>query len=453
MTYSNIKPFLRGFYLSLNSWRKGRDKSGLKLSNRAYQFVMQLGRRSEEEDFREDLRGNDDEAPKMVRAVSLMKEHVNILVEMFASEKAVLRLMRGSSIVEAMYIFGDASGLGFGSTWQMDNQINFRYGIWGLGSEDTSSNYRKLRNLIETLENNGEKGILKGKENFLSTDNSTAESIAQKGSSTSKLLFELIVRLYKLPMKYHCSVQLIHVAGTRMIKQGTDGFSRGDLLEGVLKGMTMMSFVPLHLGASDAEASFKIWVNSWAGKLGNQSVEWLEAEDWFERGHDLKGFRRNIDGRKIPSYQHGTFVWTPPPAAAIVALEEMRQVRHKRQQSSHIFIVPSLMTPEWKSQLFKTADLILKVPATTHFFPPKNHESLTIVICFPFFPGNLGNSKDSPSWVEWRGNCAICYRLIQAPSGILCDTTTRLDKMPMGRLRKMLSGRWFPTIPNQQTCK
>ena len=71
----------------------------------------------------------------------------------------------------------------------MDNQINFRYGIWGLGSEDTSSNYRKLRNLIETLESNGKEGTLNGKEIFLFTDNSTAENIAQKGSSTSPLLF------------------------------------------------------------------------------------------------------------------------------------------------------------------------------------------------------------------------------------------------------------------------
>ena len=73
-----------------------------------------------------------------------------------------------------------------------------------------------------------------------------------------------------------------------MIKQGTHGLSRGDLLEGVLKGKTIMSFVPLHLGAIDAEQSLKTWVNSWACKLGNQSVDWLEAEDWFERGHDIK---------------------------------------------------------------------------------------------------------------------------------------------------------------------
>ena len=75
--------------------------------------------------------------------------------------------------------------------------------------------------------------------------------------STSPLLFELIVRLYKLLMKYYCSVQVVHVAGTRMIQQGTDGLSRGDLLEGVLKGKATMSFIPLHLGPIEAEPSLK----------------------------------------------------------------------------------------------------------------------------------------------------------------------------------------------------
>ena len=298
---------------------------------------------------------------------------------------------------------------------------------------------------------------MKGKEIYLFTDNSTTENIAQKGSSTSPLLFELIVRLYKLPMKYHCSVQVVHVAGTRMIKQGTDGLSRGDLLEGVLKGKTMMSFVPLHLAATDAEASLKPWIESWSRKLGNRSVEWLEPEDWFERGHDIQGFRKNIDGRTIPAYKPGTFVWNPPPSAARIALEELRQARHKRQKSAHVFIVPSLMTPEWNSQLYKTADIILKVPAKTPFWTANNHESLTIAICFPFLTRESWQLKGHP--IMGRMARELCHLLSTDPSSVgdilsqLCDTTTRLDKMPMGRMRKVLSGRWFPSVPNKQARK
>ena len=86
-------------------------------------------------------------------------------------------------------------GLGFGSFWLTGGEIKYRYGIWGLSGEDTSSNYRELRNLVDSLERSGLEGELTGKEIFMFTDNSTAESVAAKGSSTSPLLFELVTRL------------------------------------------------------------------------------------------------------------------------------------------------------------------------------------------------------------------------------------------------------------------
>ena len=34
MTYSSLMPYLKGLYLSLNSWRKNRDNEGWKLSGK-----------------------------------------------------------------------------------------------------------------------------------------------------------------------------------------------------------------------------------------------------------------------------------------------------------------------------------------------------------------------------------------------------------------------------------
>ena len=130
------------------------------------------------------------QAPEMVKTKGLMKEHAHVLVDMFSAEEPVLRLVRGSAILVALYIFGDASGLGFGSSWLLDKELKYRFGVWGLNSDKTTSNYRELRNLVETLERSGVDGELRGKEIFVFTDNSTAESIAAKGSSSSPLLFE-----------------------------------------------------------------------------------------------------------------------------------------------------------------------------------------------------------------------------------------------------------------------
>ena len=294
MTYSNLNPFLKGFYSTLNGWRPDRDEKGWKLSFNSYQHYLQLGRRTEVSNDDSMYIPNDDgdeETPETVDTVPLMIDHIKVLMDMFVNDQPVLLLKRGCSRFEAMYVFGDASGLGFGSSsWVVGERLNYRYGVWGLSAgEDSSSNYRELRNLVESLEKSGLSGQLDGREVFLFTDNSTAEAVAAKGSSTSPLLYELVVRLFKLTTTFLCSVNVIHVSGERMIKQGTDGLSRGDLLEGVLKGQDMLSYVPLHLSALDREESLKNWVASWTTLKGYKTAEFLEP---IQKGPRHKGIQK-----------------------------------------------------------------------------------------------------------------------------------------------------------------
>ena len=46
-------------------------------------------------------------------------------------------------------------------------------------------------------------------------------------------------------MKYSMLIHVIHVSGKRMIAQGADGCSRGSLMEGVMAGEEVLSFVDL----------------------------------------------------------------------------------------------------------------------------------------------------------------------------------------------------------------
>ena len=57
-------------------------------------------------------------------------------------------------------------------------------------------------------------------------------------------------------LEIECDMRLhfCHVAGTRMIDQGTDGLSRGDLLERVMLGKSMLSFIPLSKGAVETQS-------------------------------------------------------------------------------------------------------------------------------------------------------------------------------------------------------
>lgn len=59
------------------------------------------------------------------------------------------------------------------------------------------------------------------------------------------------------------SLRLIHVAGSHMIKQGTDGGSRGDLNQGMMDGKPMLKHVFLHLLALKRSSLLETWVWSW----------------------------------------------------------------------------------------------------------------------------------------------------------------------------------------------
>ena len=80
----------------------------------------------------------------------------------------------------------------------------------------------------------------------------------------------------------------------------------------------------------------------------------------------------------------GTFVWAPPPAGASVCLEELRKARMKRQKSTHVVIIPKLMTSLWLKQFYKTMDLVIHVEANNSFWNKNQFESLIIGICLPY---------------------------------------------------------------------
>ena len=91
---------------------------------------------------------------------------------------------------------------------------------------------------------NLEQGILKDCELFLFTDNFVADCVYYKGSSSSRALFLLILRLRKIQMAGDMIIHLIHISGKRMIASGIDGLSREVCNEGVMKGVPIINFYP-----------------------------------------------------------------------------------------------------------------------------------------------------------------------------------------------------------------
>ena len=66
-----------------------------------------------------------------------------------------------------------------------------------------------------------------------------------------------------LEMEFGVTIHIIHISGKRMIAQGTNGCSRGSLLEGVMAGKDMLTFVDLALPATERHPPLLDWVRLW----------------------------------------------------------------------------------------------------------------------------------------------------------------------------------------------
>jgi hypothetical protein len=431
-TYTSFVPFLKGFHLTCDSWREGRDSDGWKLRKTLDSpKVLEYDDSDKiylDEGF--DLLGQDDgntdeplppismvesllipkssnktDPPINVTAVPRLGDDVGVLLSFLQQEVAPWRFVRGHRIGVVQYGFGDAAKAGFGASFEnRDGSLWYRLGVWGKDEEEESSNYRELNNLVEALESRCKDKMLGGMELFFFTDNSTAEATFYKGSSSSKKLFELIVRLKNLELGQGCKIHLIHVAGSRMIKQGTDGLSRGDFGEGVMKGDSMLNYVPLHLTALERSAGLKQQIIDCVGSSEHpRKLEFLNYDDWFSRGHDIIGGSINPDNIWIPKYKPGTFVWTPPPAGGLIAVEQLRRARLKREDSTHIVIIPRLMSPEWKRQLFKVSDLFIELPFDENWIEASQHEPLVFAVLFPFLSHRPWQLKRTPAFLGMAG--------------------------------------------------
>jgi hypothetical protein len=141
--------------------------------------------KAEEEWSREIV--EDPEIPPLVTAVPHLKDDVAALRRLMGCKEPPLKRARSRRSAKCYYGFGDALGSGFGATIQIDDAIHYEYGRWCTEvTEEKSSNWRELTNLVEALERIVVEQALSGSEIFIFTNNSTAE--AQRSGRASPAL-------------------------------------------------------------------------------------------------------------------------------------------------------------------------------------------------------------------------------------------------------------------------
>lgn len=383
-TYTPITCFLKGLHLTIDSWREDRDEDGWKITN-WYKDNVQ-GFRNESPNSFARTEDKYEKGPDTVRPASRLKDDLKVLSRLTGADHPPVALVFSKTIYIIKYTFGDASGGGFGESTSTvgSKRLRILQGTWAESMSGKSSNFKELGNFVNKLESDAKENLISGAEMFLFTDNTTTESAFYNGTTKSKTLFELIVRLKQIELQHSVKIHLIHVAGKRMIAQGTDGISRGNLMEGVLAGHSMMSFIPIGKSAIDRSPYLLEWIREWALE---DRLKPLTPKQWLWEGHGLSTASwSNTDGMKFPVRDKSikTILWSPPPSIAEVAVEELRKSRHKRPDLCHIFVCSKIMTPKWRKYVLRTCCFAFSVDVNERHWPKEMYESLFVAIYMPY---------------------------------------------------------------------
>jgi len=413
-TYPSITPYVKGFHLTINGWRPDRDAEGWRL------LVSE----------RNSVNLETGPPPATVRPVPRLREDVVALRDLFSSDFPPTRYVRSNQIQVTCYSFADASGGGFGSTTLVGDDLEYSHGVWNPEGESASSNYRELENLVNTLEKGVEVGSLLDSKIWIFTDNITSEAVFWKGHSPSRLLNDLALILRRLEMTGRIRIQMIHIPGTRMIAQGTDGLSCGDFTEGVMAGQHMLEHVPVHLTALERQPGVCDWLAQWIP--GGRLVV-LDPSDWFDQGHGFVSGSLGHHGVWVPvESTEDWFLWHPEPVLSDIAMDELCKSHHKRPHLSHVVIIPCLMTFAWRQKLSKLCDLLFEIPPGARpFWPISEHEPLTIGLTLHFSAVRPWQAKLSAGILElegqlrsmWSRPCGDEWPLLRE----FCNTPQRME--------------------------
>ena len=419
MTYEVLFPYLKGFHLTLAQHLAQRDEEGWKLEGDTWdQYIMNKVAEGElSVNEAEELNGKSTPPhPQQVIPVPLFWECLDTMNMFFTPEHPPKVTDRSKDVSLVLYGYADASKQGFGSMIESPTEIRYRIGTWGSDTEDQSSNWREFTNVVESLEAEALAGNLYNSTVIIATDNTTVEGVYYKGNSKSKTLYDLVVRLRTLELTQGLRLYVTHVAGERMKSQGTDGLSCGHTKEGVCIGETMSKYCPWGMSPCSRSSTWTSWLKTW---LPEGQV--LTPNDWFTKGHDHNGGYVDPQGFWRLHIKKQTHIWDIPPAAGDAAVEELRKARLKRQNSTHVFLIPKLFTHLWQKQLLKACDILIKIPPGHPFWSHDQFEPLFIGICFPFLSFAPWQLRHTPRlFAMERTMCKLLQNYQVDSRNILC---------------------------------
>ena len=365
--YSDAKCYLKGIFNAIEAFRSDRDPDGWRIdasvdSAELLEYSREVGLESPVELLQGDY-------PLLTKVTPELLLHAEAFQVLFEGEMPRMVPLRPTDKGKLRFYVGDASREGFGGATQYpDGMVQSREGLWESGFAQGGSNLREAQNQVNHLLWEIRAGMHDGCELWAATDNAVWSAVWTKGMSNARHLFDLVLTLKQEARQHEVFLHCFHISGDRMIASGVDGLSRGNYDAGISLGFDVRQFMPLNVSAWDvAGIVLGRWCKSWMGK---DYAPPLTPEGWFEKGH-----------------QPGVHIWTPPPAAALIALKELSRSRHKRPlEVTHVVMIPRLLwDEEWRSRFEKEVDLWF-ILHNGSVWPHFAFEPLMVGISFPILP-------------------------------------------------------------------
>jgi hypothetical protein len=153
------------------------------------QAEVEASRDSEEERDEEGLNPSGTSLPPgQVKVLPRLLSDLKVMMELTAAEDLPLGRVQARRKVNILNCYGDASGSGFGWCIDFSDGVQYELGEWCERIQEAASNYRELRNLVNSMVRAVQEGRPEGCEVFLYTDNYTAEGAYCKGTAKSRPL-------------------------------------------------------------------------------------------------------------------------------------------------------------------------------------------------------------------------------------------------------------------------
>lgn len=206
---------------------------------------------------------------------------------------------------------------------------------------------------------------VKGQRLLYFTDNMVTYDVFRKGTSTSTPLWLLFLKIKLLELELQCTLQVIHIPGTNMIEQGTNGLSQGFYMQS-LGSHKSNSLIPLLWHTTTPTFKLLQWLFSIIPTCYPPNTSWI--------------FQMDMGNRTRTPMINKCVLWSPSLTFSRQAFLQAMSIEVETPTiRGHIFLVPRILQCQYgrlsKFRLFHGQHDTLPlpfIPLILYYLPPFN---------------------------------------------------------------------------------